>query len=493
MKLFFFCISLLVSTSLLAQKEANHWVIGEFVGLDFNPGEPVVFSGQANTQFSTVSISDKNSGELLFYSDGLTIWNRDHEVMLNGNDINGSAPRFFQHCIAVPLPSDPSRYYLFTLAASTGEQLYHRLFYSVIDMSLDDGRGGVVEPLKNVNADMTLLAAKIMAIPHANDKDYWLVTHSVTGNDFYVSLVNDNGILPPDTIRLGSFYETRPVDVETTGYIKASPNGKKIAVSHLFSRDAGVNTGDPIEDGWPFELFDFDPAIGEITSPVYLGHFIRQAGISFSPGNSKLYLLGIDNEDFFHQFDLNSEDILASKTGLFEQNPRIRGTVIGVISEAMEIAINGKVYLGGGSYPFPENNALGVIHNPNAKGVDCDFQRVTFPLGPFQRFSFGLPNSIQSTFDNITSNRNPNVPCNDNTLYVLYPNPASDVMTLEVPERCFGPYKLSIYSSLGQRICRHAVDRQVFGPIDVKNFKSGLYFAVLEFADARIVKQFVKL
>ena len=482
-----------ITTVVFAQKEANHWVIGEYAGLDFNPGEPVVFSSQVNTRFSPVSISDRTTGELLFYSDGLTLWNRDHEVMLNGNDINGSAPRFFQHCIAVPLPSDPSRYYLFTLAASTGEQLYHRLFYSVIDMSLDNGRGGVVEPLKNVDADMTLLAAKITAIPHANDKDYWLVTHSAVGNEFYVNLVTEAGIQQPDTVATGSSYEVRPPRERVTGYIKASPNGQKIAVSHFFTRPPAPYT-DPVEDGWPFEVFDFDPATGKITSPVYLGHFIYQAGISFSPDNSKLYLLGIDDKDVFHQFDINAENMIASKTELFLQNPGLQGKVgLGILGEAMEIAINGKIYLGGGNYSFQEVNVLLVIHDPNAKGFDSDIDSVSFPLQPFQKFSFGLPNSIQSTFDNITPNRNPNVPCSDHTLYSLYPNPASGFITIKMPERCFAPYTLSIYNSLGQALSRYFMNRPGDIPVRIHNLSPGLYFVVLDLPSQRVVQRFIKI
>lgn len=493
MKKIFCYVFLLVSTPLFAQKETNHWVLGEYVGLDFNFEEPVVFSSSLNTHYSTVSISDGATGELLFYSDGLTIWNKEHEVMRNGYNISGSSPRFFQHCIAVPVPSRPAKYYLFTLAESTGERLQHRLFYSVIDMSLDNGRGGVAETQKNVDTHMTSLAAKITAIPHANNNDYWLVTHSVVGNEFYVNLISKDGILPPDTVRLGSSYEVRPVDEEVTGYIKASPNGRKIAVSHLFSRDFEVIMGDPVEDGWPFELFDFDPTTGKITTPVYLGHFIRQAGISFSPDNSKLYLLGIDDKDFFHQFDLNPGNVLASKTGLFQQDPSIRGTVVGAIGEAMEIGIDGKIYFGGGSYSFPRKNALGVIHNPNAKGIDCNFQKVTFPLEPFQKFSFGLPNSIQSTFNNITPSRNPNIPCSDQAVYGLYPNPGSDLITVEVPERCFVPYKLSVYNSLGQRLSGYFIDRAGAIPIRVQDLSPGLYFVVLDLPGQRVVHRFLKI
>ena len=58
MKKIFCYVFLLVYTPLFAQKETNHWVLGEYVGLDFNFEEPVVFSSSLNTNYCTVSIFD---------------------------------------------------------------------------------------------------------------------------------------------------------------------------------------------------------------------------------------------------------------------------------------------------------------------------------------------------------------------------------------------------------------------------------------------------
>src|SRR6186713_3346857 len=72
-----------------AQKQANRWYFGMFAGLDFNSGAPVpVSDGMLNTAEGCSSIADAN-GNLLFYTDGITVFNRVHDTMPNGFDLTG--------------------------------------------------------------------------------------------------------------------------------------------------------------------------------------------------------------------------------------------------------------------------------------------------------------------------------------------------------------------------------------------------------------------
>ena len=72
-----------------AQKEANVWITGDDYGLDFNYGRFRVFDREAfgsNVAATSVSISDKKTGELLFYSDGANVWDKNFNIMPNGGD-----------------------------------------------------------------------------------------------------------------------------------------------------------------------------------------------------------------------------------------------------------------------------------------------------------------------------------------------------------------------------------------------------------------------
>src|SRR4051812_6637805 len=72
-----------------SQKQTNNWYFGTLAGLDFNSGNPVVLTaGALNTTEGTSSMSDAN-GNLLFYTDGVNVWNKLHAIMPNGTGLLG--------------------------------------------------------------------------------------------------------------------------------------------------------------------------------------------------------------------------------------------------------------------------------------------------------------------------------------------------------------------------------------------------------------------
>jgi hypothetical protein len=82
--------SVVISIS-YAQKETYNWYFGRYAGLNFN-GKTVksLTNGKLNTIEGCTAISS-NSGMLLFYTDGITIWNKNHEIMQNGAGLKGDA------------------------------------------------------------------------------------------------------------------------------------------------------------------------------------------------------------------------------------------------------------------------------------------------------------------------------------------------------------------------------------------------------------------
>ncbi|MGZ5283433.1 MAG: hypothetical protein ACXWEY_14250, partial [Bacteroidia bacterium] len=120
-----------------AQKEANIWYFGEKAGLDFNSGSPVALTdGELITREGCATISDKN-GKLLFYTDGVYVWNKMHKVMPNGSDLKGD-PSSTQSGIIVPYPSDTTKFYIFTVDDLAGPDGFQ---YSVVDLTKDNGNG----------------------------------------------------------------------------------------------------------------------------------------------------------------------------------------------------------------------------------------------------------------------------------------------------------------------------------------------------------------
>ena len=132
--------SLFFFLSLEAQ-QGNQWYFGRFAGLSFsnNPPSPVGGS-QINTLEGTSTIADEN-GNLLFYTNGVLVYNRNHELMPNGIGLKGHVSSF-QNSVIVPTPGNKNIYYVFTTDAIENNGL-NGYNYSIVDMTKDNGLGDV--------------------------------------------------------------------------------------------------------------------------------------------------------------------------------------------------------------------------------------------------------------------------------------------------------------------------------------------------------------
>jgi hypothetical protein len=73
-----------------AQKQNNQWRFGNSGAIDFNTAPPSFIAGAAlSTGEGSASIADRTTGALLFYTDGLTVWNRQDQVMPIGTGLLG--------------------------------------------------------------------------------------------------------------------------------------------------------------------------------------------------------------------------------------------------------------------------------------------------------------------------------------------------------------------------------------------------------------------
>lgn len=141
------CILLLsTSLSVIAQKEAFYWYFGQKAGIRFQDdgSDPVaVLDGNISTNEGCATISDME-GNLLFYTDGVTVYNRNHEIMTGGDNLYGHASAT-QSGVIVPLPGSATRYYIFTVSALSAKDT-KGFRYSIVDLS--NGLGSVID--KNI-------------------------------------------------------------------------------------------------------------------------------------------------------------------------------------------------------------------------------------------------------------------------------------------------------------------------------------------------------
>ena len=229
---YFFCILFffITDTTLAQEPEGNVWYFGNYLGLDFSSGDPVPLTdGQLTTTEGVATISDAN-GKLLFYTDGRTIYNRFHTLMPNGTGLFGNISST-QSAVIVPNIGDKTRYYVFTVDATGGPR---GLTYSIVNMTLDNGRGDV--EAKNVPL-ISNVTEKVTAVKHCNNRDIWVLCHGTVSDIYYAFLVTAAGVNTTPVVSNSGSVLWGPVppnilDSTTLGYLKASPDGKRIVGLH---------------------------------------------------------------------------------------------------------------------------------------------------------------------------------------------------------------------------------------------------------------------
>ncbi len=380
MKRLFFILICFFLIHANAQKEANNWFFGENAGLSFDSGSPVAVSGGALfTEEGCTSISDSN-GVLLFYTNGVYVYNKSHMQMPNGFGLHGDQSST-QSAIIVPKPGSSDIFYIFTVMHhnGTGEGLQ----YSTVNMTLEGGLGDVVPTEKNIQILLNT-AEKVTAVKSESDNSVLVITFKA--NSFYVYKITASGV-NLDAIKVS------PGDVNVSdarGYLKAAPDATKIAIAHQ-------------ADGL-FVLYDFDSTSGIVSNPLVLplvGTENKPYGVEFSANSQLLYVLASNDNGLnpdpnehtasIYQFDLSLStpaEIIASRTVIDERN-QYRG--------ALQLGPDFKIYRSQSATYYSGSPYLGVIHNPEISGTGCNYEHDAIDLGGALSRQ-GLPPFIQSFF-----------------------------------------------------------------------------------------------
>ncbi len=364
----YLAILCLWSNASFCQYETNRWYFGDNAGLNFTNGTPTaVIDGTLKTIEGVATISDGN-GNLLFYTDGCTVYNRNHQQMKNGNNLMGHFSST-QSGIIIPKPNSNNLYYIFTVDETAG---FNGFRYSVVDVRRDKGLGEVVK--KNVLL-YTPTTEKVTAVLHNNNKDYWIITHDWDSRNFKVFLLTEYGLsITPVVSKAGVVHSGNKKN--SIGYLKASVNGDKLA---LCIRDKSI-----------VELFNFDNTTGKVSSPIHidLEDCKQPYGIEFSPGGNLLYVSYSRPKSKILQFNLRysqAEDIVKNVK-------EVAKSELDNLYFALQIAPDGKIYVARYNQPY-----LGVINNPDGIGPEADFKEEGIYL-QYRNSTLGLPNFIQSYF-----------------------------------------------------------------------------------------------
>jgi hypothetical protein len=344
----------------------DHWYISG-TSIDFTSGSPVTGTSPINASGleCTSTISDAN-GNLLFYTDGLSVWNRNGVVMPNGSGLQSHASST-QGVLITPYPGSSTLYYIFTSGAVENSYA-NGLRYSVVDMTLNAGLGDVTA-VKNVML-MPNMGEKITATWHSNGTDIWLGTHSVTGNTFYAFLITNAGInTTPVTSNIGISCDMG------LGSMRFSHDGTHVAAVSLVSAPPR------------FVVYaNFNATTGVYFNPMNLtlssSTWEQPYCVEFSPDNSKLYTTLV-NFGQVYQWDLTAGSESAINATI---------TMVDTYSSLpnfghLTLAPNGIIYIAGATFGM-----LDAITSPNLAGTACNY--VPGALAMNTSYGWALPNMM---------------------------------------------------------------------------------------------------
>ena len=423
---------LLTGTTLHAQwqnglwtgKQTNNWYFGINAGLNFDTAPPTALTDGQTGLVTSYAWSDEtgdidfdnpfngttgsscmsdSEGNLLFYTNGFTVWNKDHIIMSNGANLISSA-HHEQSTIIVPGPGNTQKYYIFSV-----QQQSHSLVpnpsvipvdpypnplvvYSEVDMSLDNGLGAVTAN-KNITITTESFYSDITATYHEDGNQIWvLFAPSGTNTQFKTYLLTEEGLNMTPVVSDFGFSAT-PGVILGTGQMKFSPDGTKV----VKSVPSAVNQ--------KVEVYEFNKETGEVGNLIVLlnqqdfvpnGEFLGARGLEFSPNSKFLYTAG-QFSGILKQFNLEAGTAAEIKaSGVVLSQPASPPQ----FNNFLQAGPDGKIYLtyarvwtGSGA----QHNNLNVINNPNNEGVNSGFQ--TNAINLISGVSLkNLPNFLQDYF-----------------------------------------------------------------------------------------------
>jgi hypothetical protein len=224
---FLYFIILLNPFNLLAQKEDYNWILGydgeagsridtgilrnwgnTFMFFDGTKMDTFRYWHGLNFNRTNASISDEN-GDLLFYTNGIKVYNKMHFLMENGDSLNfgnlitdfdptvmQNGYRFPQSSTILKTKDDSKLYYIlhtrldeFNNGANT---LAVNLLKTTISLEYNNGIGKVLE--KNVSILNDTINFNLASCRHSNGNDWWMLISESGTNCFYKLLCDSLGI-----------------------------------------------------------------------------------------------------------------------------------------------------------------------------------------------------------------------------------------------------------------------------------------------------------
>lgn len=410
-------------------RQNYRWHFGNGIRLDFNApqGPTQDAAGALVTLEGSATICDRQSGALILSTDGVTIWDAQGNAL--PVQLRGQASATTS-AVIVPRPGTTDRFFIFNPGETSGLDHHNALVNGRIDptrfdidysngptrgvhcteVRADQSGAAVIPGQLNVqlpvpSADATVHPTeKLAVVVHANCVDYWVVVgHETT---FHVYRVSAQGVRLEHSLPAQMGVRMSPL-----GYIKFSPDGRRMAVASY----------DMMDSQWrrpaSLALFRFDPQSGLISDPqrpAWETWADRGSpyGLEFSTSGEVLYvslarqlddadpdirvaLLQLDLAATPTTIELAADIITTAPLASFPDRPR-RGVPharvgVGALLRS-PVPGDGRIFVA-----MPATRALGVITQPEVRvtpnGNECGFDQQGLPLDDLA--FWGLPTLVE--------------------------------------------------------------------------------------------------
>ncbi|MBK8143849.1 MAG: T9SS type A sorting domain-containing protein [Bacteroidetes bacterium] len=444
---------------LFAQHQADTWYFGtDGAGLRFSECQVTTLTnGHFEGYEGVATISDKITGELLFYTNSEWVMNKMHDTIPNSNLIvNGNT---ITQVLILQKPGSNTIYYIITSEVQGFSGQHYR--YHAVDISMNGGLGGMLfkdSVLYNMPS-----TEKITAIKHNNGNDLWIVGHEYNTNNFLSFHYTASGINTTPVVSAIGKVHGDPSTASAVGELKASPNGQKIACVTLYHPN--------------IELFDFNKSTGVLsnllTIPAMAGYdglnypISNLYGLSFSKNSKMLYAtqwLSSDSLSKIIQFNVSSNDSIQISNSKF--------TIFSTSEKnlySLKLAPDEKIYVA----QNPTKHFLGRINFPDSVGLSCGYVDSAISLGS-SHSGWGLNNLMEydEYCTEIPDGISPEI---SSTIIEVHPNPCSDRLVVTFGNLSTAVYEIRVRSVTGQLFLLPFSRIHSQALVDVHNLPSGVY------------------
>jgi hypothetical protein len=463
-------------------KPDTGWILKQFGStiLDFR-FNPYAINRYPYTLSDGFTFIFNKSDSLILYSNGSKIFNGKHRLIEGGDSLSyGSdwktspfAGNYFAEynislnpmaMVGLPSIKNTNQYYLISVFAPS-DTINYKLVYSIVDMSLNGGRGKVIEKERILKyGDFT---EGLTACKHGNGRDWWIIAREYGNKVYTIILLDSNGL---------KIKSEQPI----SNWDLSERNAGKFNFVNKFSWDGKYYASINFKG---VEIFDFDRCTGLISNRRIINipqnDTTANYSICFSKNNKYLYANSLHTIYQIEVSNMNIEQV-ASLMPYFDSTDDGKILPVPTVFGFTQLATDGRIFISSTS----SSRHLSVIENPENKGLACNVIQQHIKL---LTWTTGLPNypnyELGAVADKCGESR---IADNEIEKIEVYPNPVSEFLV--VSGQKLAGISIEMYNLLGQKMSPSIEAKNQGYRLGVQTLPEGIYLLQVSDKNHNLIK-----